>query len=70
MHALARLWGSAVFMTLHGPVWAADFELDLEPLKELSPRPGSVVNADRVIDHRHHRKPLHKRAATVCGESA
>ncbi len=43
----ARRWLSrpAVLMTLLNPVWAADFDLDLEQLNELSPAPGSVINA-------------------------
>ena len=41
-----------MLITLLARVWAADFELDVEQLNELGPRPGSIVNADNVARYR------------------
>ena len=46
MHAC--LGWSAVLVVLWGPLWAADFDFDVDQLNELSPRPGSIVNADTL----------------------
>jgi hypothetical protein len=39
-----------MLMTLLNPAWAADFDLDFEQLNELSPAPGSVINAANLAD--------------------
>ena len=46
----ARRWLSrtAVLVAMLNPAWAADFDLDLEQLNELSPAPGSIINTDNL----------------------
>ncbi|MCC6706253.1 MAG: DUF1329 domain-containing protein [Gammaproteobacteria bacterium] len=45
MKALASLLWSAFALLLCAPALAADFELDIDELNELSPRPGSVIDS-------------------------
>ena len=48
MHLIPPLRWGALLLVAHSLALAGDFDLDLEQLNELSPRPGSVVNADNL----------------------
>ena len=48
MHLIPPLLWGALLLVAHSLALAGDFDLDLEQLNELSPRPGSVVNADNL----------------------
>ena len=48
-----RLLVAGVFCALAGITGAAEFELDVTQLRELSPRPGSVINAQNFERYAH-----------------
>ena len=48
MQALASLLSSALALVFLPAALAGDFDLDLDELNELSPRPGSVIDAASV----------------------